>query len=75
MNAGHATTDIPSTIWLTMLAGELTAAVYTIALQYGQGRERWLELELALWKAVTDTLEKWHKERPAVVAAAAAPVV
>jgi hypothetical protein len=44
----------------------MTAAVYRVAL--GQGTpERWLELELALWKAVTDTVDQWLPDLPSGV--------
>ena len=42
-------------------AAELTAAVYSVALWHGPG-ERWLELELGLWNAVANTLDKWRPE-------------
>ena len=47
---------------------ELTAAVYSVALRHGPG-DRWLELELDLWNAVTDTVGKWEPKfsEPTVV--------
>jgi hypothetical protein len=42
----------------TFAAG-LTAAVYLVALRHGPG-ESWIELELALWKAVADTVDEWQ---------------
>jgi len=43
------------------LAVELTVAVYQIALQH-RVVERWLKLQLELWHAVTDTIDKWESE-------------
>jgi hypothetical protein len=42
-------------------AAELTAAVYQVALRHGTG-ESWLELELALWDAVSGTVDRWVPE-------------
>jgi hypothetical protein len=42
-------------------AAELTVAVYRLALRHGAG-ERWLELQLGLWNAVTDTIDKWASD-------------
>lgn len=39
------------------LAADLTDAAYRVALQHGLG-EHWLEMQLDLWKALTETLEK-----------------
>jgi hypothetical protein len=47
--------------WLSTFAAELTAAVYVIALRNGAALG-WLELELGLWKAVTDTIDRWAPE-------------
>jgi hypothetical protein len=58
MNPKHATADSFST---NAFAADLTAAVYQVALRHGAGL-RWLELELALWNAVTDTIDKWLQE-------------
>jgi hypothetical protein len=40
------------------LAAELTAAAYSVALRYAVG-DRWLELQLELWRALAETLMKW----------------
>jgi hypothetical protein len=47
---------------------ELTAAAYAVALRHGAGNA-WLDLELGLWRALTDTASKWICEdpRPVVV--------
>jgi hypothetical protein len=39
---------------------ELTEAAYPIALRYG-GEERWLDLELDLWRVITQTVQKWQQ--------------
>jgi hypothetical protein len=40
------------------LAAELTAAAYPVALRYAVGDE-WLDLQLDLWRVLTETVEKW----------------
>jgi hypothetical protein len=44
-------------------AAELTAAAYPVALRHGVG-DKWLDLELELWRALTETVKKWKLERP-----------
>ena len=44
------------------LAAELTAAAYRVALQRGVG-DRWLDLQLDLWGALTQAIEK-HSRSP-----------
>jgi hypothetical protein len=39
------------------LAADLTDVVYRVALRQGLG-DRWLELQLDLWRALTEALEK-----------------
>jgi hypothetical protein len=43
---------------LAALAAELTAAAYPVALRHAVG-DRWLDLELELWRALTETVKKW----------------
>ena len=43
---------------LAALAAELTAAAYPVALRHAVG-DRWLDLQLELWRALTETVEKW----------------
>jgi hypothetical protein len=43
-------------------AAELTEAAYPIALQHKPG-ERWLDLQLELWRAMQKTLQRWQ-QRP-----------
>jgi hypothetical protein len=39
---------------------ELTEAAYPIALRH-KGGERWLDLELDLWRAMAQTVQKWQQ--------------
>ena len=39
---------------------DLTAAAYPIALRH-QGGERWLDMELDLWRAMAQTVKKWEQ--------------
>jgi hypothetical protein len=43
---------------LEALAYELTAAAYPVALRHAVG-DKWLDLQLELWRALTETVEKW----------------
>ena len=43
---------------LAALAAELTAAAYPVALRHAAG-DRWLDLQLELWQALTETVKKW----------------
>jgi hypothetical protein len=43
---------------LDALADELTAAVYPVALRHAVG-DKWLDLQLEMWRALTDTVKKW----------------
>jgi hypothetical protein len=47
-NADHA---------LETFVAELTAAAYPVALRHG-GRDKWLDLELDLWRVLRDTVRK-----------------
>ncbi len=42
---------------LETFAAELTEAVFPVALRYGVG-DRWLDLKLDLWRALSETVEK-----------------
>jgi hypothetical protein len=46
---------------LEVFAAELTAAAYPVALRHGVG-DKWLDLELELWWALTETVKKWERE-------------
>jgi hypothetical protein len=45
---------------LEALAAELTAAAYPVALLHGVGH-RWLDLELELWRVLTEMVKKWGR--------------
>jgi hypothetical protein len=47
---------------MEVFAAELTAAAYCVALRHGAG-DNWLDLELDLWRAVTETV----RERKGIV--------
>jgi len=53
--------------FLEDLAAELTNAAYPVVLRHGVG-ENWLDLELDLWKAMTETVKKLDKIEMASVA-------
>ena len=50
-------------IRLENLAAELTHAAYGVALRHGL-EDRWLDLELELWKALEEAVKKWGQEPP-----------
>jgi hypothetical protein len=45
------------------LASELTDAAYPVALRHNVGDE-WLDLELDLWKVLSETVRKWERQAP-----------
>ena len=53
----HRTVVVDAEQSLAALAAELTAAAYSVALQHAVG-DRWLELQLELWRVLTQTLKK-----------------
>ena len=48
--------------FLENLAAELTDAAYPVVLQHGVG-EKWLDLELDLWKAMTESVRNLPREK------------
>ena len=46
---------------LDSLVAELTEAAYPVALRHG-GRGSWVDLELDLWKALGQAMQKWKRE-------------
>jgi hypothetical protein len=60
MNADHLMPK-DRNAFLENLAAELTNAAYPILLRHGVG-EKWLELELDLWKALSETVKKLDRE-------------
>ena len=47
-------------ILLEDFTAELTCAAYAVALRHGWGNQ-WLDLELDLWRVLTDTVQKWGR--------------
>jgi hypothetical protein len=47
---------------LAALAAALTAAAYPVALRYAVG-DKWLDLQLDLWRALTETLKQREEAR------------
>src|ERR1700678_690096 len=48
---------------LENFAAELTSAAYPLALRQGMN-DSWIKVELGLWRALAETVEKWARERP-----------
>lgn len=59
MNTNKAA--VSRSILLEDFAAELTAAAYTVALRHGEWKQ-WLDLELQLWQALAETIDKWRPE-------------
>ena len=45
------------------IAAELTTVVYPLVLRRGLGGS-WIKVELGLWRALSETVRKWDRERP-----------
>jgi hypothetical protein len=68
MKSATMMSNIPDTardldIELEAFAAELTSAVYPSLLRRGL-RDSWLQVELGLWRAVLETVEKWARKPP-----------
>ena len=48
---------------LENFAAEVTSTAYAVALRHGV-EDKWLELELELWKALKETVKKWDQGPP-----------
>ena len=46
---------------LEALAAELTAAAYLVVLRHAIG-DHWLDLELELWRTLTETVKNWDRQ-------------
>ncbi len=57
----HRAAIVESDGAIEVLAAELTAAAYPVALRHGVG-DKWLDLELELWRVLTETVKKWERE-------------
>jgi hypothetical protein len=53
------------------LAAELTNAAYPVVLRHGAG-DKWLDLELGLWRALADTLKRLERTEGECVASCCA---
>jgi hypothetical protein len=51
---------------LEAFAAELTRAAYRVALRTRR-RGSWLDMELALWRAIGDTVKTWERVSPGVL--------
>jgi hypothetical protein len=61
--SGHHAVIADAEQSLAAFAAELTAAAYSVALQHSV-EYRWLDLQLELWRALTETVEKWAANPP-----------
>jgi len=52
---------------LDNLAAELTVAAYRVALRHCV-QDSWIDLEVELWRAVADRLERWEQQLPRAIA-------
>jgi hypothetical protein len=57
---GHRAVVANADSSLEALAAELTAAAYPVALRHGVV-DKWLDLQLELWRVLTDTVMKWGR--------------
>jgi hypothetical protein len=62
MSNNHGTICNRDTL-LENFAAELTSAVYALALRHGM-RDSWIKVELGLWRALAETINKWARQRP-----------
>jgi hypothetical protein len=62
MNANSRTVGERDALLETFAAG-LTRAAYSVALRHGKGGT-WVDLQLDLWRALTETVKKWGWESP-----------
>jgi len=60
---GSEVTGSDTDATLDSFAAELTVAAYRVALRRGC-EDPWIELEIALWRAMTDTVERWRHRLP-----------
>jgi hypothetical protein len=56
-------------LYLENVAAELTSAVYPLILRDGP-TDSWFRLELGLWKALTEIIDKWAWQRPPAASSA-----
>jgi hypothetical protein len=53
---------------LENFVAELTRAVYALVLRRGL-KDSWLKVELGLWRALAETVQKWAQQQPAAASA------
>ncbi len=49
--------------YLENFVADLTSAVYPVALRH-RSRDSWVDLELDLWRVLTETVKKWAQHSP-----------
>ena len=60
---GNRKTPSDLEIPLEDFTADLARAAYAVALRHGAW-DKWLELQLELWKALRETVKKWEQESP-----------
>ena len=60
---GNRHTACDQGLLLEDFTADLTRAAYAVALQHGGGGQ-WLDLELDLWRVLTDTIRTWGRGSP-----------
>jgi len=61
--------ELDRDLYLENVAAELTSAVYPLILRDGPA-DSWIKLELDLWKALMDIIDKWAWQRPPATSSA-----
>jgi hypothetical protein len=61
--SGDHTTIVPNDDAIESLTAELADIAYRVALE-ARPRATWLDLELDLWKALTETVKTWERDLP-----------
>jgi hypothetical protein len=63
---GNLRTPADRTVWLETFAAELTRAAYGVVLRHGTDGT-WLDLELDLWRVLSEMVQRWERERSRTV--------
>ena len=58
---GNHKTPSDLEIRLEDFTAELTSAAHAVVLRHG-AQDKWLDLQLELWKALKETVRKWEQE-------------
>ena len=64
---GNLRTPADRDALLETFAAELALAAYRVALRHGTGGA-WLDLQLELWRVLTEMVKKWEREWPQAAA-------